>query len=465
MQPGINTFTGGTATNPTVNITGGTFSNLTVTGTTILTGMTNVFGATLNIFQTGALFNTSTSPHIANYALTSGLYFDDNTVKVLGGFSANTFSASTINSGQTNLYQIFSPLGHTHQFSTILNTAHTHSISDVINLQSTLDAKLDLTGVTNTFVQPGLNTFTGGTSTRPTINISALTIDNVIATGSTNSRFNVLSATTIYSPLITGATISATTVNANRELVFPSQGYYLSARTAGSMGFVASTPNQSSQMEWYTKNGDGTNYNALNVFAVGTIGNISTRARLILGYDITLGGRWTIQQEGILTKAYPISIGRQGLQDLFMATGGTIGIRNSLPTAYLHITGGTASANNAPLKFTQGINLTSPEPGAVEYNGLRLFITNSASTRQTIAYTSEQVISSGFSQVAAAVTTFTVPIGQTLSSTNYRVNVTSTSVLAAASWYVNNKTTTTFDVVFLTALTGTVTFDWMLCQT
>lgn len=72
------------------------------------------------------------------------------------------------------------------------------------------------------------------------------------------------------------------------------------------------------------------------------------------------------------------------------------------------------------------------------------------------------IYSGSVSQVGVATTIFTVTIGATLASTSYQVSVTPTVVLAAAAFYVTNKTTTTFDVTFLAGLTGTVTFDWQL---
>jgi len=71
-------------------------------------------------------------------------------------------------------------------------------------------------------------------------------------------------------------------------------------------------------------------------------------------------------------------------------------------------------------------------------------------------------ISNSFSQAATATTTFTVTIGSTLDNSIYKVVVTPTSALSAALFYVTNKTTTTFDVMYLAGLTGTVTFDWIL---
>jgi hypothetical protein len=58
------------------------------------------------------------------------------------------------------------------------------------------------------------------------------------------------------------------------------------------------------------------------------------------------------------------------------------------PTALVHIAAGTASANTAPLKFTAGTNLTTPEAGAMEFDGTNLYFTPSA-TRQTVTLSSD----------------------------------------------------------------------------
>jgi hypothetical protein len=62
---------------------------------------------------------------------------------------------------------------------------------------------------------------------------------------------------------------------------------------------------------------------------------------------------------------------------------GKVGIGQSSPTSILHLKAGTATANTAPLKFTSGTNLTTPEDGAVEYNGTDYFVTT-GSTRYTL---------------------------------------------------------------------------------
>ena len=51
-----------------------------------------------------------------------------------------------------------------------------------------------------------------------------------------------------------------------------------------------------------------------------------------------------------------------------ITSSGNVGI-GVTPTAELHIAAGAAAASSAPLKFTSGTNLTTPEAGAVEYDG------------------------------------------------------------------------------------------------
>ncbi len=85
---------------------------------------------------------------------------------------------------------------------------------------------------------------------------------------------------------------------------------------------------------------------------------------------------------------------------IFIKSTGQIGVGLTAPTsatAQLHIAAGTATASTAPLKFTSGINLTTAEAGAFEYNGTNLFFTRSGTTREGVltqsAVTSETLVS------------------------------------------------------------------------
>lgn len=59
-----------------------------------------------------------------------------------------------------------------------------------------------------------------------------------------------------------------------------------------------------------------------------------------------------------------------------------------------------------------------------------------------------------------ATTAVTVTIGATMANTNYMANIAPQDLLTAVSWYVSAKTTTTFTITFVTALTGSINFDW-----
>ncbi|MEI6730598.1 MAG: hypothetical protein WCL30_05000, partial [Pseudomonadota bacterium] len=56
-----------------------------------------------------------------------------------------------------------------------------------------------------------------------------------------------------------------------------------------------------------------------------------------------------------------------GTSNLASAAGSRVGIGQASPTANLHIRAGSAAANNAPMKFTSGALLTTPEAGAKEF--------------------------------------------------------------------------------------------------
>lgn len=176
---GINTFTAGTTTAQSINITGASLANLTVSGNTTLTtlsagtlsastiisGSTNLYG----IFQPIGSYITSLPS--MNFLPLSGGTVTGNTIFTLG-LSAGTFSASTINSGSTNLYQIFQPLG---------TYATPSQLSTNIN---------------------GLNTYTAGTATAQSVNVTAATLNNLTVSANTTLSTvtaNTVSATTFYS--------------------------------------------------------------------------------------------------------------------------------------------------------------------------------------------------------------------------------------------------------------------------
>lgn len=78
----------------------------------------------------------------------------------------------------------------------------------------------------------------------------------------------------------------------------------------------------------------------------------------------------------------------QGTNRVTILSSGNVGIGTTSPTASLHIKAGSATANRAPIKLTSGVNLTTPESGAIEFSSSRLYFTPST-TRETIAFMSD----------------------------------------------------------------------------
>ncbi len=78
---------------------------------------------------------------------------------------------------------------------------------------------------------------------------------------------------------------------------------------------------------------------------------------------------------------------------------GNLGMGLTNPSAALHLRSGTPMAGTAPLKLTAGINLTTPEAGAIEYDGTSLYYTDETATRRAIASTA--VGSGAFSGVSS----------------------------------------------------------------
>jgi hypothetical protein len=63
------------------------------------------------------------------------------------------------------------------------------------------------------------------------------------------------------------------------------------------------------------------------------------------------------------------------------ASANAVGIKQSAPTAYLHIGAGSATAGTAPLKMSSGALLATPEAGSIEFYDGRFFLTGTGKQR------------------------------------------------------------------------------------
>ncbi|MFC1621724.1 hypothetical protein ACFL2G_05435, partial [Candidatus Omnitrophota bacterium] len=91
---------------------------------------------------------------------------------------------------------------------------------------------------------------------------------------------------------------------------------------------------------------------------------------------------------GVISDNYVPKWGGTALSTGTIYDDGHIGIGTTGPTALLHLTSGTAAL--APLKLTSGVNLSSAEAGAMEFDGANLYFTPAAA-RKTIAFTDSNI--------------------------------------------------------------------------
>ena len=78
---------------------------------------------------------------------------------------------------------------------------------------------------------------------------------------------------------------------------------------------------------------------------------------------------------GTYSYANRYSTGFPTTEILSILPSGNVGIGLTAPTARLHLTAGTAVASSAPLKFTSGVLLDTPENGAVEFDNSHFYVT------------------------------------------------------------------------------------------
>jgi|GEM_PF-2966201 hypothetical protein len=130
---------------------------------------------------------------------------------------------------------------------------------------------------------------------------------------------------------------------------------------------------------------------------------------------------------GLRNETNNLRIGDDG--NLYVdTTTGRVGIGTILPTAALHLKGGTTGANTAPLKFTAGSNLDTAEAGAMEFDGTNLYFTP-AELRKTIAFTDSNITGN------AATATNLTGLTATIANLNSVTGLLDTAAFTAGSDY------------------------------
>ena len=183
-------------------------------------------------------------------------------------------------------------------------------------------------------------------------------------------------AVTITSTLGAGAT-TLTTINVGTNTLVANLAGY-----TGNVGIGTATP--STKLQIY----GGTVYTNIWLVAAGlgygdptavtTVGDgdkilFLNAGTAKTGYG-TYGdnGLWIQSSAPLTSKAFSVWNGVNGtsMTERFTVLGsGKTGINTVAPTAYLHLPAGTATATEAPLKFTSGVFNTTAELGTMEYDG------------------------------------------------------------------------------------------------
>jgi hypothetical protein len=132
--------------------------------------------------------------------------------------------------------------------------------------------------------------------------------------------------------------------------------------------------------------------------------------------------------------------------------GGKVSVGGITPTAYLHLRAGTATANTAPLKFTAGTNLSSPEDGAIEYNGSHFYATI-GSTRYQLDQQSSGGLSDPGGNGILARTSLNTTVNRTITGTSNRIiltngdGVSGNPTIDISSSYVGQSSITTLGTI------------------
>jgi len=394
--------------------------------TGILTGTASF--ATTASYVTGSIFTNSNSAASASFASTASYY---------GGSVISASFASTASYAIQALSASFAPSTPTFPFT---GSAIISSSLNVIG-NTTITGSLNITGsstITNGALI--LSSSAGSAVILRTAGDSVYMLDNYGATGRSYLRIgttgiaihnagadptitcaigmNINSSATIYSSatshIFYGGTNKQVSIG---TAAVPTAKLHIAAGAAAATsapikltaGTNMTTP-EAGAVEF-----DGTNLffttgstrqiavAATSALTSSRIPFATTNGRLIDSANLTYGATAnTLHVEGgsgnilfELTRAgeitYKYNIDSSNTLNITTSTGDTsyyflrgnkfgIGIN---ATARLHVVGGTATANTAPIKLTSGTNLTTPEAGTIEFDGTNLFFTPST-VRQTI---------------------------------------------------------------------------------
>jgi len=206
------------------------------------------------------------------------------------------------------------------------------------------------------------------------------------AIGAGNAQISIVNSNNLFSSGLTGTGTNVTSISNSIFL-----GAYAgnNAKSAGNSNFLGYYTGYTATNAAYSNFlGYRAGHSALNAsysvligYQAGYEPNSSIHIgsnNIIIGTNISLpNGTTNSMNLGGVIFGSGLCATISGNPSVIPSSNGKIGIGIVNPTACLQLPAGTATAGTSPLKLTAGINLTTPEAGAIEFNGSHLFFTSS----------------------------------------------------------------------------------------